>query len=114
MTRGFTYTFDQSDASNASPDHRLLFKDSADNLYTNGVTSSGTLGQSGAKTVFVVPANAPDSLKYYCSAHGNTMGNTITVVNNDLGTVASIGASNLNTVATNAESTAIVMGIALG
>ncbi len=114
LTRGFTYTFDQSDASNASPDHRLLFKDSADNLYTNGVTSSGTLGQSGAKTVFVVPANAPDSLKYYCSAHGNTMGNTITVVNNDLGTVASIGASNLNTVATNAESTAIVMGIALG
>ena len=42
------------------------------------------------------------------------MGNTITVVNNDLGEVASIGASNLNTVATNAESTAIVMGIALG
>ena len=114
LTRGFTYTFDQSDASNASPDHRLLFKDSADNAYTNGVTSSGTLGQAGAKTVFVVPANAPDSLKYYCSAHGNTMGNTITVVNNDLGTVASIGASNLNTVATNAESTAIVMGIALG
>ena len=114
LTRGFTYTFDQSDASNTSPDHRLLFKDSANNFYTNGVTSSGILGQAGAKTVFVVPANAPDSLKYYCSAHGNTMGNTITVVNNDLGTVASIGASNLNTVATNAESNAIVMGIALG
>ena len=114
LTRGFTYTFDQSDASNASPDHRLLFKDSADNFYTNGVTSSGTLGQAGAKTVFVVPANAPDSLKYYCSAHGNTMGNTITVVNNDLGTVASIGASNLNTVANNAESNAIEFSIALG
>ena len=112
LTRGFTYTFDQSDASNAG--HLLLFKDSSGNAYTNGVTSSGTLGQSGAKTVFVVPANAPDSLRYYCSAHGNNMGNTITVVNNDLGEVASIGASNLNTVATNAESTAIVMGIALG
>ena len=112
LTRGFTYTFDQSAGTNAG--HLLLFKDSADNAYTNGVTSSGTLGQAGAKTVFVVPANAPDSLKYYCSAHGNTMGNTITVVNNDIGAVAAIGASNLNTVATNAESTAIVMGIALG
>ena len=112
LTRGFTYTFDQSAGTNAG--HLLLFKDSADNAYTNGVTSSGTLGQAGAKTVFVVPANAPDSLKYYCSAHGNTMGNTITVVNNDLGTVASIGASNLNTVANNAESNAIEFSIALG
>ena len=112
LTRGFTYTFDQSAGTNSG--HLLLFKDSAGNAYTNGVTSSGTLGQAGAKTVFVVPANAPDSLRYYCSSHGNNMGNTITVVNNDIGTVASIGASNLNTVATNAESTAIVMGIALG
>ena len=112
LTRGFTYTFDQSAGTNSG--HLLLFKDSAGNAYTNGVTSSGTLGQAGAKTVFVVPANAPDSLRYYCSSHGNNMGNTITVVNNDLGAVASIGASNLNTVATNAESTAIVMGIALG
>ena len=112
LTRGFTYTFDQSEGTNAG--HLLLFKDSAGNAYTNGVTSSGNLGQAGAKTVFVVPSNAPDSLRYYCSSHGNNMGNTITVVNNDLGAVAAIGASNLNTVATNAESNAIVMGIALG
>ena len=112
LTRGFTYTFDQSAGTNSG--HLLLFKDSAGNAYTNGVTSSGTLGQAGAKTVFVVPANAPDSLRYYCSSHGNNMGNTITVVNNDIGAVAAIGASSLNTVATNAESTAIVMGIALG
>ena len=112
LTRGFTYTFDQSAGTNSG--HLLLFKDSSNNAYTNGVTSSGTLGQAGAKTVFVVPANAPDSLKYYCSAHGNNMGNTITVVNNDLGEVASIGATNINTVATNASSNAIVMAIALG
>ncbi len=112
LTRGFTYTFDQSASNNSG--HLLLFKDSAGNAYTNGVTSSGTLGQAGAKTVFVVPSNAPDSLRYYCQTHGNSMGNTITVVNNDIGAVAAIGASNLNTVATNAESTAIVMGIALG
>ena len=65
--------------------------------------------------VFEVPANAPTTgLRYYCVAHGESMGNTITTANNDLGAVAAIGASNLNTVATNAESTAIVMGIALG
>ena len=65
--------------------------------------------------ICTVPANAPTTgLKYYCVAHGEGMGNTITTANNDLGEVASIGASNLNTVATNAESNAIVMGIALG
>ncbi len=111
LTRGFTYTFDQSAGTNSG--HLLLFKDSAGNAYTNGVTSSGTLGQAGAKTVFVVPANAPDSLRYYCSSHGNNMGNTITVVNNDLGAVAAVS-SNLNLVATNAESNAIEFSIALG
>ena len=79
LRRGVTYTFDQSDASNASPDHQLAFKDSGGSSYTTGVTTSGTLGQAGAKTVFVVAANAPDSLRYYCVAHGNGMGNTITV-----------------------------------
>ena len=112
LTRGFTYTFDQSEGTNAG--HLLLFKDSAGNAYTNGVTTSGTLGQAGAKTVFVVPANAPDSLRYYCQTHGNSMGNTITVANNDLGEVASVGAGNINTLATNAQSSAIVMAIALG
>ena len=113
LTKGFTYTFDQSDSSNAS--HTLKIRDDDDNEYTNGVTLTGTPGQAGAKTVFVVPANAPTTgLRYYCVAHGEGMGNTITTANNDLGEVASIGASNLNTVATNAESTSIVMGIALG
>tara|TARA_B100000131_G_scaffold93811_1_gene90689 strand:- start:3671 stop:5251 length:1581 start_codon:yes stop_codon:yes gene_type:complete len=113
LTKGFTYTFDQSDSSNAG--HTLKIRDDDDNEYTNGVTLTGTPGSAGAKTVFVVPANAPTTgLRYYCVAHGEGMGNTITTANNDLGEVASIGASNLNTVATNAESTSIVMGIALG
>lgn len=77
LRRGVTYTFDQSDASNSG--HQLAFKDSGGSSYTTGVTNSGTLGQAGAKTVFVVAANAPDSLRYYCVAHGNGMGNTITV-----------------------------------
>ena len=113
LTKGFTYTFDQSDSSNAG--HTLKIRDDDDNEYTNGVTLTGTPGSAGAKTVFVVPANAPTTgLRYYCVAHLESMGNTITTANNDLGTVASIGAANLNTVATNAESTSIVMGIALG
>ena len=113
LTRGFTYTFDQSAGTNAG--HTLKIRDDDDNEYTNGVTLTGTPGQAGAKTVFVVPANAPTTgLRYYCVAHGESMGNTITTANNDLGEVASIGAANLNTVATNAESNAIVMGIALG
>jgi len=113
LTRGFTYTFDQSAGTNAG--HTLKIRDDDDNEYTNGVTLTGTPGSAGAKTVFVVPANAPTTgLRYYCVAHLESMGNTITTANNDLGEVASIGAANLNTVATNAESNAIVMGIALG
>ena len=61
------------------------------------------------KMLQIVPANAPTTgLRYYCTVHLEGMGNTITTANNDLGEVASIGASNLNTVATNAESNAIV------
>jgi len=120
LTKGFTYTFDQSDPSNVG--HTLQIRDASDNVYNPGgsaqvVTagSGGGPGSAGAKTVFVVPANAPTTgLRYYCVAHGEGMGNTITTANNDLGAVAAIGASNLNTVATNAESTSIVMGIALG
>ena len=113
LTKGFTYTFDQSDASNSG--HTLKIRDDDDNEYTNGVTLTGTPGSAGAKTVFTVPANAPTTgLRYYCVAHGESMGNTITTANNDLGEVASIGAANLNTVATNAESNAIEFSIALG
>ena len=91
LTAGVTYTFNQSDATNAG--HPIAFKDASGNSYTSGVTSSGTPGQSGAQTVFVVPASAPSSLRYYCTVHGNGMGNTITVnphpdqqtVSNDLG-----------------------------
>ena len=113
LTKGFTYTFDQSHSSNSG--HTLKIRDDDDNEYTNGVTLTGTPGQSGAKTVFVVPANAPTTgLRYYCVAHLEGMGNTITTANNDLGEVASIGASNLNTVATNAEGTSLALAIALG
>lgn len=78
LFRGVTYTFDQSDGTNAN--HPIAFKPIAGGSYTTGVTSSGTPGQAGAQTVFVVPANAPNDLRYYCTVHGNGMGNVIQVV----------------------------------
>jgi len=95
LARGKTYTFDMSDSSNSS--HPLAFRDSSDNSYTTGVTTSGTAGSSGATVVIVVAANAPSSLKYYCTSHGNSMGNTITVIDDNVGIVAG-SISNVNIV----------------
>ena len=81
LTRGNTYVFDQSDTSNESypSGHQIAFRTSADVSYTSGVTTEGVLGQSGSKTTFVVPSDAPNTLKYYCITHGNEMGNTISI-----------------------------------
>jgi hypothetical protein len=81
LKRGYTYVFDQSDSSNAN--HPIAFRTSDDTSYTSGVTATGTAGSSGAKTTFVVPSDAPASLKYYCTVHGNSMGNNITVTDAD-------------------------------
>jgi Ca2+-binding RTX toxin-like protein len=78
LARGGVYTFDQSDVSNIN--HPLAFRDSANNSWTQGVVTTGIPGQFGAQTVFTVPSNAPDGLKYYCTLHGNGMGESITVV----------------------------------
>jgi hypothetical protein len=118
LARGKTYTFNLADSSNSG--HPLAFRDSSDNSYTTGVTTSGTAGSSGATVVIVVAANAPNSLKYYCTSHGNAMGNTINVIDDNVGAVAgaltnvnNVGGSitnvnnvgnsisNVNTVATN-------------
>ena len=83
LVRGFTYTFDQSDSTNSN--HPLRFKNNSD-AYSTGVSSSGTAGSAGATVTFTVPQGAPDSgLRYYCTVHGNSMGNTITVINDQLG-----------------------------
>jgi len=81
LKRGYTYVFDQSDNSNSN--HPIAFRTSDDASYTSGVTTTGTAGSSGAKTTFVVPSDAPASLKYYCTVHGNSMGNDITVTDAD-------------------------------
>ena len=77
--RGTTYIIDQSDSSNAG--HPLRFTaDSGATEYTTGVTATGTPGQAGAKTTFVVPNNAPTNLMYYCATHGLGMGNKMKTI----------------------------------
>lgn len=77
FVRTGVYTFNQSAASNSG--HQLAFKDGSGALYTTGVVTTGTPGSAGAQTVITVASNAPADLRYYCVAHGNSMGNTIGV-----------------------------------
>ena len=78
MKRGSTYIFDQSDSSNSG--HPLAIKSDAGGSQTTNVV--GTAGNAGA-TVTYSPAypTAPNDLRYYCTVHGNGMGNTITMNN---------------------------------
>ena len=96
LIRGYTYIFNQAD--NTNNNHPLAFKDASGNAYTTGVTVNGTAGQANANVTFVVPANAPNSLRYYCTVHGNNMGNTIAVSDDNIGVVAS-NISDVNSVA---------------
>jgi len=100
LVKGFTYTFDVS-ASSVSG-HPLAFKDSGGSAYTTGVTVNGTAGSSGANVVIAVPTTGTMPARYYCTTHGNAMGNTIATQTNDIATVAdSTTINNINTVVNN-------------
>ena len=77
LLRGHTYIFDQADGTNDG--HPFHFKDTGGSQYTSGVTVTGTAGTSGAKVTIVVPIDATEPSQYYCTVHGNGMGNVITI-----------------------------------
>tara|TARA_Y100001935_G_scaffold250433_1_gene250560 strand:- start:1072 stop:2217 length:1146 start_codon:yes stop_codon:yes gene_type:complete len=100
LVKGFTYTFDVSNSSVSG--HPLAFKDAAGNSYTTGVTVNGTAGTAGANVVIAVPTTGTMPARYYCTSHGNGMGNDIATQTDSIGTVAdSTTITNINTVATN-------------
>ena len=94
LYKGWTYTFDVSDASNAS--HPLRFHGNTAQ-YTTNVTVTGTQGQAGAKVVIKIPETQPTGFHYYCTNHSG-MGNTITVKDDPIKTVSD-NITNINTVA---------------
>ena len=81
MKRGSTYIFNQSDSSNAG--HPLRIKSDAGGQQTT--TNAGTLGTDATVTYQPAYPTAPNDLRYYCTVHGNGMGNTITM--NDPNTI---------------------------
>ena len=106
LKKQHTYTFDQTDSTNDG--HPFAFKDSGGNSYTTGVTyflngasatesdyTNTTTFNAGAatgdrKVVISITATTPSSLLYYCTVHGNGMGNDIDVVDHNLDRLSSI------------------------
>ena len=105
LYKGWTYTFDVSDASNAS--HPLRFHGNTAQ-YTTNVTVTGTQGQAGAKVVIKIPETQPTGFHYYCTNHSG-MGNTITVKDDPIKTLSDISA-NIVSVANNSTNINLTAG----
>ena len=79
LQKGYTYRFNQSNASNSSHPFRLSSTidgtHGGGSSYTTSVTNVGTPGNAGAYTEIFVTDSTP-KLYYYCSAHSGMGGNT--------------------------------------
>ena len=70
MKVGNTYRFDQADATNDTHPLRFYYDAGKTTIYSTGVTTNGTPGNSGAYTQIVVSETTPNILYYQCSSHG--------------------------------------------
>ena len=99
--RGNTYTFDQSDSTNGNHPIRLSATSNGTHAsgsqYTSGWTttpasSNYVPGVSGATSQFIVPANAPSTLYYYCQHHSGMGGaSSINVADSNSGIILTYG-----------------------
>ena len=109
LFRGNTYTFDVSDSTNTG--HPLRFKNADDSSYSTGVVVVGTQGQAGATVTLTVASNAPTALKYYCTVHGNNMGNNIAVASDDVDLIEHEVGLNVDSASIFAETGPISAGV---
>ena len=94
--RGSTYTFTQATSTNTGHPIRLSTTSNGTHAsgsqYTSGWTTTGTPGSSGASSQFVVPANAPNTLYYYCQHHSGMGGaSSINVADSNSGIILTYG-----------------------
>lgn len=76
LESGFTYVFIQNDSTNSG--HPLAFKDSGGNRLYTDITYYGEAGTVGSRVTVRVKDNSTID-RYYCTVHGNGMGNAVTL-----------------------------------
>ena len=96
LGHNITYKFDQSDSSNAvGGSHPLRISTTSDGTHgggsalgsSDGVTTAGTPGSSGAYTQIAVTSSTPAALYYYCSNHSG-MGGVIATTGDEYATTS--------------------------